>query len=275
MDSNLLNVFVTVANKKSISKAALKLKAAQSNITSKIQQLEKNLECKLFHRVPSGVVLTKEGDKLYSHAIEIVKKIEIASMDMKNMLVEQKLTIGSTEANANVMIVDFLVKLHKDFPNMELELITNTTEDIKRMLLEYKLDIGFVSGIPNEDEFIVLNKIDEMLVIAEPKQNEIPNVLISFKKGCSYSAFADKYFSEIQGEIIKKMGFASYETILGCIEAGIGKSILPLSIIKKLGYENKINILYLPKDIEYMPTCMICRKDNIPKIEKYLRNVDF
>lgn len=35
MDSNLLNVFVTVANKKSISKAAIKLKAAQSNITSK------------------------------------------------------------------------------------------------------------------------------------------------------------------------------------------------------------------------------------------------
>lgn len=274
MDSNLLNVFVTVANKKSISKAATKLKAAQSNITSKIQQLEKKLECKLFHRVPSGVLLTKEGEKLYSHATEIVKKIEFATMDMKNILIEQKLIIGSTEANANVMIVDFLVKLHKDFPNIELELLTNTTEDIKRMLLEYKLDIGFISGIPKEEEFIILNKIDETLVIAQPKQKEIPNVLISFKKGCSYSAFADKYFFEKESLNMKKLGFASYETILGCIEAGIGQSILPLSIIKKLGYENKINIVSLPKDIEYMPTCMVCRKDNIPKISDYLRNID-
>lgn len=275
MDSNLLNVFVTVANKKSISKAAIKLKAAQSNITSKIQQLEKKLECKLFHRVPSGVVLTKEGEKLYSHAVDIIKKLEIASMDMKNILVEQKLTIGSTEANANVMIVDFLVKLNKDFPNMELELLTNTTKEVKEMVLEYKLDIGFISGVPKEEEFIILNKIDEVLVIVEPKIQNSPNVLISFKKGCSYNAFAEKHFAEVVGPISKRLGFASYETILGCIEAGIGKSILPLSIIKKLNYENKVNIIPLPKEIEYMPTCMICRKDNIPKIEKYLRNIDF
>lgn len=274
MDSNLLSVFVVVANKKSISKAATKLKAAQSNITAKIQQLEKKLNCKLFHRVPSGVLMTKEGEKLYSHAIKIVKKLEIATMDMKNMLVEQKLTIGSTEANANVMIVDFLVKLHKDFPNIELELVTNTTEDIKKMLFEYKLDIGFISGIPNEEEFIILNKIDETLVIAQPKQKDIPNVLISFKKGCSYSAFADKYFFETKGSNMKKLAFASYATILGCIEAGIGQSILPLSIIKKLGYENKVDIISLPKNIEYMPTCLVCRKDNIPKISDYLKNID-
>lgn len=196
-------------------------------------------------------------------------------MDMKNILVEQKLTIGSTEANANVMIVDFLIKLNKDFPNMELELLTNTTKEVKEMVLEYKLDIGFISGVPKEEEFIILNKIDEVLVIVEPKIQNSPNVLISFKKGCSYNAFAEKHFAEVVGPISKRLGFASYETILGCIEAGIGKSILPLSIIKKLNYENKVNIIPLPKEIEYMPTCMICRKDNIPKIEKYLRNIDF
>ncbi len=84
MDTNLLKYFATVADKKSISKAAKKLKSAQSNTTAKIQQLEKNLGCKLFHRVPSGVMLTKEGTKLYEHASEILKRIEIATIDMKN-----------------------------------------------------------------------------------------------------------------------------------------------------------------------------------------------
>ena len=57
MDLNLLKVFVSVANKKSISLAASELKCAQSNVTSRIKQLEKNLGAELFFRVPKGVIL--------------------------------------------------------------------------------------------------------------------------------------------------------------------------------------------------------------------------
>ncbi len=273
MDTNLLKYFVTVADEKSISKAARKLNSAQSNTTAKIQQLEKNLNCKLFHRVPIGVVLTKQGEKLYIHASEILKKIEIATLDMKNSLVEEKLLIASTEGNAVTKIGDFLVKIHKDFPNIKLELITNTTQEVKNLILNYKVDLGFISGIPNENEFEILNMIDETLVIVEPKDKEVPEVFIGFKKGCAYSHFAQEYFYQLNQKEYKKLEFASYETILACVEAGMGKSILPLSIIKKLKYEDKINIIFLPKKISSMPTCLICRKDNIPKIGEYLKNM--
>ncbi len=85
MDSNLLKVFVEVVKEKSITKAAINLNFAQSNITSRIKQLEKSIGTVLFHRVPKGVVLTKEGEKLYPYAIEIVKKIELANNEMKNI----------------------------------------------------------------------------------------------------------------------------------------------------------------------------------------------
>ncbi|OCL82153.1 LysR family transcriptional regulator [Arcobacter porcinus] len=74
MDSNLLKIFVEVANEKSISKAANNLGFAQSNVTSRIKQLESSIDNILFHRVPSGVILTKEGEKLYSYALDIVKR---------------------------------------------------------------------------------------------------------------------------------------------------------------------------------------------------------
>lgn len=275
MDSEVLRVFTEVANRKSISKASIKLKSAQSNITTKIQQLEKKLGCKLFHRVPSGVVLTNEGEKLYIHAIDIIKKLDIAILDMKNILVEQKLKVGSTEANAIINIVDFLVKIHKDFPQIELELVTNTTEDIKKMLYKYKIDIGFISGIPIENEFVVLNKIDEKMVLVEAKNKNITNTFLSFKKGCAYSFFAEDYFKKFNIKIDKKIEFASYETILGCIEAGMGKSILPISIINKLNYKDRLKIVDLEKNYQSMPTCMICRSDNIPKISNYLEQFSF
>ncbi|WP_419765880.1 MAG: LysR family transcriptional regulator [Arcobacter sp.] len=273
MDSNLLRIFVEVSKQNSISKAASSLKFAQSNVTSRIKQLEKSLGYKLFHRVPKGVVLTNEGERLFPHAVEIVKKVELASLDMKNMLVQDQLKVASTESNAVTRIVDFLLKLHKDYSNMQLELITNTTKDITKMLLDYQVDIAFISGIPKHDELLVLNKVDEKLVVVEPKDSFTPEVFLSFKKGCAYNEFGQNYLLETTGIEHKKLEFGSYETILGCVKAGMGKSILPLSIVKRLRYEDELKITALPKEIANMPTCLVCRKDYIPKIADYLKSV--
>ncbi|MGB0990727.1 MAG: LysR family transcriptional regulator, partial [Halarcobacter sp.] len=98
MDSNLLKVFVAVAQEQSITLAAKKLGFAQSNVTSRIKQLEKSLGFSLFHRVPKGVILSNEGEKLYPRACEIVKKIEEVTYDMKNINKQEHLIIGSTES---------------------------------------------------------------------------------------------------------------------------------------------------------------------------------
>jgi len=273
MDSNLLKVFVAVANKNSISKAANSLNYAQSNVTSRIKQLEKNLECKLFHRVPSGVVLTHEGEKLYPHAVEILKKVEIAVLDMKDMLKQEKLLVASTESNAVTRIVNFLLNLHNSFPSLQLELKTNTTTEIKKLIMEYKVDIAFISGVPKEPELVVLNKVEEELVLVEPLNELAPNVFLSFKKGCAYSSFAQNYLFDTTNIEHKKLEFGSYETILGCVKAGMGKSILPISIVEKLNFDEELKVSKLKEKAWDMPTCLVCRKDNIPKIFEYLKNI--
>ena len=275
MDSSLLKVFVEVARENSITKAANKLNFAQSNVTSRIKQLEKSLGFALFHRVPKGVILSKEGEKLYPYAVEIVKKVELATFSMKNINNQEHLIIGSTESNATTRIVPFLVQLHSDFPNMSLELITNTTREITKELLDYKVDIAFISGIPKHSDLIVLNKVEEDIVIVEPKTGDAPNVFLSFKNGCAYNEFGQTYLKNSSNEDFKTLEFGNYEIILGCVKAGMGKSLLPMSIVKKHKYENDLKITTLPKELANMPTCLVCRKDNIPKIESYLKEYSF
>ena len=275
MDSSLLKVFVEVARENSITKAANKLNFAQSNVTSRIKQLEKSLGFALFHRVPKGVILSKEGEKLYPYAVEIVKKVELATFSMKNINNQEHLIIGSTESNATTRIVPFLVQLHSDFPNMSLELITNTTREITKELLDYKVDIAFISGIPKHSDLIVLNKVEEDIVVVEPKIGDAPNVFLSFKNGCAYNEFGQTYLKNSSNEGFKTLEFGNYEIILGCVKAGMGKSLLPMSIVKKHKYENDLKITALPKELANMPTCLVCRKDNIPKIEEYLENYSF
>lgn len=271
MDSNLLKVFVVVADEKSVTLGAKKLKQAQSNITARIKQLEKDLGVSLFHRVPQGVLLTKDGEKLYESAYEIVTKIDRLEKEMKKQS-ELNLRIVSTEANAAVRVVPFLLKLYNDFKGIKLELTTATTTGCLKWILAYKCDLAFISGICKHKDLITLNVFDETMAIASPKEKRDDSVYLAFRKGCAYNDFAMKYLQKhkIDAQIFE---FASYETILGCVEAGIGKTILPLSIIEKLNYADKLNLKILSKKQADIPTSLVCRKDDIPRIEQYLRDM--
>ena len=105
---------------------------------------------------------------------------------------ESKLIVGSTDCNAAVRISSFLMKLHKDYPKIQLELLTGTTKDITEMVLNYKVDIAFISGEPKDNDLMVLQKFEEEIAILEPKDEKTPNVILSFKEGCAYDEFLKK-----------------------------------------------------------------------------------
>ena len=90
-----------------------------------------------------------------------------------------------------------------------------------------------------------------------------------------YNEFGQNYLKNSSNEDFKTLEFGNYEIILGCVKAGMGKSLLPMSIVKKHKYENDLKITALPKELANMPTCLVCRKDNIPKIESYLKEYSF
>ncbi|MGD9623460.1 MAG: LysR family transcriptional regulator [Arcobacter sp.] len=274
MDMNLLKVFVSVANKKSISLASNELKCAQSNVTSRIKQLEKILGLELFYRVPKGVILTSSGERFYPQALEILHKMEnaISSLNQDEQMTHLK--VGSTECNAVVRISPFLIQLHKDFPKMQLELFTGTTKDILQLILDYKIDIAFISGEPKNDSLMVLKKYEEEIAILEPQENNTPNVTLTFKEGCVYDEFLRDYYKQKEVYVEKSLTFGSLETILSCIKVGMGKSLLPTSIVKKMGYDKDIKITVLPKKEANIPTCLVCRKDSIPKISEYLKDME-
>jgi len=274
MDSNLLKVFVAVANNKSMSLGAIELGFAQSNVTSRIKQLEKSLGYSLFHRVPKGVILNQEGEKLYKHAVEIVRKVDDAILDMQNIHHQKKLIVGSTDCNAAVRIPSFLMKLHEDYPSIQLELLTGTTKDVTQMILNYQVDIAFVSGEPQSDELMVIKRYEEEIAILESKNENSKNVILSFKEGCAYDEFLKTYYKEKRIKVEKSLAFGSLETILACVKAGMGKTLLPTNLVDKLGFKNDLKITKLDVKVANIPTCLICRKNYIPNIKEYLENLE-
>jgi DNA-binding transcriptional LysR family regulator len=275
MDSNLLKIFITVASKKSVSLGAVELGLAQSNVTSRIKYLERELGHLLFHRTPKGVLLTNEGEKLYPNAVEIVNKVEETIFKMKNIKEQKMLRIGSNQSSASMFLIPFITKINEDFPDTKIELYTDTTPFILEALNNYKIDVGFISGTPRGKNILILKKFEEEVFIIKSKENKTENCLIGYQDSCAYYTFFVSYLKEQNNDLYKSIFFKNYETILGCVKAGMGKSIMPLTLIKKFGYENDLIMTEIDRRNFDLSEYLICRKENPPVIEKYIRESSF
>ena len=271
MDSNLLKIFLCVTNNKSISIAALELGFAQSNITTKIKQLEKSIGYALFHRIPKGVKLTHEGEKLYPYAVEIIKKLEEAVSKVRNRNCQEVLRIGSTQTNAPVRLLPFAKKLKIDYEAMKLEIFTDTTPYVVNALLDYRVDVAFVSGNPHHKDIIILQEFTEDIYLIESKNESSDNCILGYKDSCAYFTYLYSLYRKQSNQSFKTTTFENFETILGCVEMGMGKSLVPLSIIKKYNYENNLKMTKIDCGLS---THLVCRKDNIPIISDYLKKLE-
>ncbi|QKJ23235.1 LysR family transcriptional regulator [Poseidonibacter lekithochrous] len=273
MDSNLLKVFVAVAQKNSFSLGAKKLKVTQTNVSLRIKQLEKNLGFEVFHRIPKGVILTKEGEKLLPLAIEIVDKVKEAQNQIRNIKKQDSLVIASTYSNTKMRLIPLLQKLNQDHPDIRLELITNNTIAIKQMIVEYKVDIAFINNEPSHEDIVLLKRYENELLFVESKKNKTCNTILGHQDICAFFNGAKKYYEHLGIEDYPVLELANFEVILACVELGMGSTILPKSIVKKYGYISKVKSTVVSKDIVDIPTCLVCRKDNLPKISNYLKKI--
>ncbi|XOB63375.1 LysR family transcriptional regulator [Campylobacterota bacterium DY0563] len=270
MDSNLLKVFIAVANTKSISNGAKELGFTQSNMTLRIKQLEKILGQELFHRTNKGVVLTQEGEKFFPYAVDIVKKVEEATLKIRNINHQELLRIGSTQSNTTIRLSKFIDKLDTDFKDMKLEFVVDSSLNLIEQLLDYKLDIAFVNGKPKQKDLEVLNVFKEDIVLVEPKDKQPENIIYAYKNGCLNRIFLEEYLTEEKKVQYKKVNIENYELILSCVKTGYGVALFTREIIEKFGYENKLKITNMDFSLD---TYLICRKDYLPMIEGYLRQI--
>ena len=68
IDLDSLDIFRTVAVEGGVIRAAQKLNRVQSNVTTRIKQLEQRLGRSLFRKQGRGLVLSPEGELLLSYA---------------------------------------------------------------------------------------------------------------------------------------------------------------------------------------------------------------
>src|SRR5699024_38305 len=189
MNTNTLEMFITIAQTGSISGAAEKLGYAQSNISTKLRQLEADLNTQLFYRNNRGIILTDAGKEFYTRTIKIISLTNDAINQLKHPEnIQGNIKIGTLQTFASTFLPTVLSKFHQQNPQVELSIATGTTLLSAKRVLNYELDGAIIGGKVSENDLTVIPLMDEQLSLVAPSTDiNIDNApLLVFPVGCAY-----------------------------------------------------------------------------------------
>lgn len=141
MELRQLRYFVKAKELLNFTAAAEQLNISQSTLSQQIKQLETELDTPLFNRFGKRIAVTEAGQLFYTYALQTISKAESGLELLKDLkeLKTGKLMIGASPGLRD-LLVPALITFMKTFPQVNVEVVLGTAEELRQKLLQFELD---------------------------------------------------------------------------------------------------------------------------------------
>lgn len=272
MDLQSLRYFRMVAMEGSFSQAAQKLCYAQSNLSTRIRQLEQELGTPLFHRHAHGITLTEKGETLLSYADQLFSLLMEAETVLKDDgTAKGSLAIGSMESSAVTLLPKILAAYHRRYPSVTLSVMTGVSETSLRRVLDRTLDGAFVAGATKHAELNAVPVRKERLALFStaaygkdtPYQALLSQPLLVLPHGCSYRQILESWLSAEQIFPAQSVEFDSLGAIFASVSAGLGIALFPESMAEVYRSSRALQCHEVPPAYAHVMISFVWRKDRL------------
>ena len=159
-----LEYFQEVARQESITKAAKVLNISQSALSIMMGKLEGELGYPLFIRKGRNISITPYGERVVYYSYILLNKMEDIQREFQELRgeeTEQKISLGVTDSN---YYGDWVIDLLEDFPDLKLNVLQMSREEIYENLLTGNLDFGISNGMEYHSQ------LDSQMLFSQPYQ---------------------------------------------------------------------------------------------------------
>jgi len=284
MELSDITHFLAVAEAGGISHASKQLHTVQSNVSTHIKALEDELGVELFRRHARGMTLTNAGEAFLPYAERITALLREATQVVGDEAEPTgTLAIGSMETTAGLRLPGVLAAYAAACPRVDFTLATGTTAELIDMVIDRRLDGGFVCG-PVENEALTtdLAFVEELVLVTAQRHKDVRDVfgmsarMLVFRNGCSYRARLHEIFVDQGIADPQVLEFGSLEGILGCVAADMGATLLPVGVVTASQRASLLRMHPLPPMRSRVETVFVRRADSIvsPAMSQFLRQVE-
>ncbi|MBI3426416.1 MAG: LysR family transcriptional regulator [Acidobacteria bacterium] len=288
MDLHQLKIFYSAVRTGGFTHASREMHLSQSTISQHIKQLEHELGCQLFMRVGKRVLLTEAWQLLRDHCERILQDVKNAEMAIRelNGMQRGKVRLGTGATTLIYQLPHVLETYQARYPNIELVIVSETTDVIIRDVQAQRLDLGLVMLPVVENDLQLTPLCDEELLIALPRRHPLARKrsltvndlralrFILYEKKTVMRGLIDNFFASLGVTPQLAMVMENIEAIKSLVGTGLGASVLPSHAVGNDALDKKVRLLRVERHRLHRQLALVTLKSTfVPNAVQELFNL--
>ncbi|HOQ10571.1 MAG TPA: LysR family transcriptional regulator [Syntrophomonadaceae bacterium] len=251
MNIEQFEIFRTIAQAKSFTKAAKILNFTQPAISSQVKMLEQNFNVALFERCNTGVKLTDAGRKFYEYGERILALYAEMEREIANISGNNKefINVGASYTAGNYFLPSSIITFKELHENVHIRLDIGHSPDIINAIKERSLDLGVVEGDYYLDKDLDAYKVqsNELVIISPPNNRWFDSRVVTLEELMQAPFIAREAESSIRHFVesyLKTQGISfddfniiteisNFEAIKEAVMRNKGISLVPLPVVQR------------------------------------------
>jgi DNA-binding transcriptional LysR family regulator len=240
-----LRIFVAVAERQHITRAAEALNLTQSAVSSAISALETRHGVTLFDRVGRSIILNETGRTFLAEAQGVLDRAKAAegALDDLSGLMRGRLSIMASQTIASHYLPKYLVAYRAAYPQILIDVHSGNTDQVADGVESGQAELGLVEGrVDRPTLSSTLLAEDELVVVVAPghpwaSSEKTPDMRttpwVVREPGSGTRAAFDVMIRSLgldENAIDIAMVLPGNEAALGAVAAGLGATLISRNV---------------------------------------------
>jgi DNA-binding transcriptional LysR family regulator len=246
-----LRVFVAVAEREHVTRAAADLNLTQSATSAAVAALEARYATKLFNRIGRHIELTQAGRLFLVEARAVLARAAAAETVLAELagLKRGSLALAASQTVGNYWLPPLMYRYRTEYPGIALGLTIGNTETVVAAVRDGIADLGFVEG-PVDDPALSVTPVaeDELVLVVSaalprPKRRAVAAAdlkamrWVSREPGSATRALFEGAMARAGlpiSELDVILELPSNEAVIAAVKDGAGAAILSKLVVAAL-----------------------------------------
>ncbi len=170
-----LRIFVAVAERQHLTRAAAALGLTPSAVSAAIKALESAHDVRLFERVGRGIELTRLGEAFLAEARATLARARSAQALLSDIggLKKGAVDIQASQTIANYWLPPRLMRFRARYPGIAVRLVMGNTSTVTQAVVEGSAELGFIEGSIDQAALSVTPVAQDRLVVVVPADHRL------------------------------------------------------------------------------------------------------
>lgn len=257
MQFRALELFCSVAEYRSFSRAATEFSLTQSAVSQAIQQLEESLAVQLLDRTRRPLVLTQAGEFFHTRVQQLLRSYHRIEQEVRSLgeKLAGQLNVGAIYSIGSTYMPAARQEFRLQHPEVNVRFEYSSSEGVAEMVADGTVDIGFVSYARSSSKIRAVPWQQEpmrVICAADHPFAKYPEIELSQLDGCELVGFesslkvrraVDSFLARNGVAVDVTMEFDNIDSMIRAVEANNAVSILPEATVRKETADGSLRVV--------------------------------